>query len=187
MKNKTICITEEAHDSSSDEKLSMYGYGEWVEELDVIQFTYLGYYCMVNRNFEEGGHLGGFIRVPQNHCMYGVCKEHIPIDCHNGLTYCSPCMDSIMRDHIIGFHCGHETDLVPADVYFDRISQLEPPKGFEKHPLYNPVYRNMEYCMAECIHIVDQLISLHLRHMLKYATDPSLHDYESRRCVDKNE
>lgn len=167
--NKKYTLIEESHFYTSEKKLELFGYGEWVEEADKIVFTYKDYDCMVHRVVCEekvrsmrfmDGHLCGYVRIPQEHFSYGK-DEFDEIDCHGGITFNDNNTvhkeTSLPPAHWIGFDCAHSTDLVPSREMFNRdnpvVKQLR--SLFE---FMNPIYRNVAYCINECMLIVDKLI-----------------------------
>jgi len=158
-----IEILSEEHVFTSDEKLKHFGYGEWVEEVDLLRFLYCGYTCMVRRTALQefdgslfGGFLCGYVHIPQEHAVFGDDPAEIPVDCHWGITFC----ENDASNHLIGFDCGHSGDLIPSHSRFQKImctTMFPPPEGLEKHPWFNPTYKNISYCVDECCHLVDQL------------------------------
>lgn len=169
MENK-IKITKEEHLWTSDIKLKFCGYGEWVEEIDLIEFEYLGYQARVIRIFAEepfaeeeayfGGHLCGYVKIPKEHPYYGKGRDDIDIEVHGGVTY-----NEIAEDHWIGYDCAHSQDYVPANEHWEKnspriqyIRDLFPiPEEYKKYSIFNPAYRNMEYCINTCINMIDHL------------------------------
>lgn len=162
-------ITEQQHHWTSDEKLKFGGYGEWVEEADAIEFEYKGYEAFIIRIWKKepctkeeayfGGHLCGYVKIPNTHPYYG--NEEIDLEVHGGVTF-----NEMHEEHFVGFDCAHSTDLVPT---MDHMRKTIPeliairktvPKGLENHPLFNPVYKNINYCIHECISMIDQLIEI---------------------------
>ena len=169
MRNDITIISEE-HAYTSDDKLKLFGYGEWVEEVDIFRFIYCGYTCLIRRTIIEefggerccpafGGHLCGYVHIPEEHAVFGESVENIPIDVHWALTFC----ECDGKEHLIGFDCAHSGDLVPSEVNRHKEHRrlmneiFPPPEGLENHPWFNPTYKNMSYCIDECCHIVDQL------------------------------
>lgn len=163
-----INIIEEKHIYTSDEKLKWFGYGEWVEEIDRIVFEFMGYTATVNRVIarepcdEEiyfGGHLCGYLKIPKDHPYYQ--EKNIDIDCHYGLTF----NKLILGDHWIGFDCGHAGDFVPTmeklknqNRSLREFREMFPPhEEFKEFAIFNPIYRNMEYCIENCIYMIEQL------------------------------
>lgn len=163
-------IIKEEHHWTSEEKLQFCGYGEWVEEADTIEFEYLGYHAVVHRVFKRepyakelayfGGHLCGYVRIPNDHPYFK--KKDLDLDCHFGLTF-----EEIHEEHWVGFDCAHSGDYVPSMEHFRRTNEemkkfkemFPNPPGYEKFSLFNPVYRNMEYCIENCKEMINQLIS----------------------------
>lgn len=173
-------ITEQQHHWTSDEKLKFGGYGEWVEEADAIEFEYKGYEAFIIRIWKKehsateeayfGGHLCGYVKIPKTHPYYG--KEEIDLDVHGGLTF-----NEMHEEHFVGFDCAHSIDLVPT---MDHLRKTMPelrsiresflasmPIGLEDNDWFNPKYRNIEYCINQCIHMIDQLVVVEEKYMRK--------------------
>lgn len=162
----------------ASEKASWWGDGEWVNEPDVVPFKYKGYECEVERivAFEGtkhtrhtfGGHLCGYIRIPEGHPIYNKkvfdLDNDLDIDVHGGLTF----GEMIDGEYWIGFDCAHTGDYMPSIEYLKKtnptimnVEKMFPiPKGMEDHPLFNPVYRNVEYVINEIKDAVDQLVEM---------------------------
>jgi len=169
MKNN-ITLQNENHHFTSDDKLKWFGYGEWVEEPDEVEFTYKDHQCKVVRVIEKepyfgsigsacifGGHLCGYVRIPSRHPYYYKRFEDMEVDCHNGLMW-GECSDG----HWIGFECSHISDYIPSvekQKLTDR-SVLAMAKIFKEFSLFNSSYKNVDYCVGECISMVDQLIMI---------------------------
>ncbi len=161
-------ITKEEHHWTSDEKLRFCGYGEWVEESDVVEIEYIGYQALIMRVLKRepfceeeayfGGHLCGYIRIPDDHPHYGKDFRDLGLDCHGGITF-----NEIHEQHWMGFDCSHMGDQVPTmkklniDLPELRIMQ-EIRSNLGIVGLLAPVYRNMYFCIQECTSIIDQLI-----------------------------
>ncbi len=162
-------IDKEEHLFRSDQKLAWFGYGEWVEEFDQIEFTYEYYKCLVVRVVKKepfavdehyfGGHLCGYVQIPKRHPLYSKDWDEIDLDCHGGIT----CNEN-HEEHWIGFDCAHSGDYVPSMEKFrkeNKINELFPiPKESSMYSLFHPVYRNILFVMNECRIIVDQLIEI---------------------------
>lgn len=169
-------IIEEEHLIDTKKKLTWCGYGEWVEELDSIVFEYNGYQASVKRQFIRepfslvesyfGGYLCGYVRIHEEHPYYMKKLRDIPISCHGGITFCN------LRDEDfwIGFDCSHFGDLVPTwqhkrgDVK-ESLKNIIMSEAFKKI-ITHPVYRNMQYCIDNCIKIIDQLSTATANHMV---------------------
>lgn len=171
IENETIPHLEvNEHLWTADEKLKWFGYGEWVEEVDQVKFNYLGYQCLIVRICKQepfaveehffGGHLCGYIQIPRTHPYFTQVSEEIDMDCHGGLTF-----NEFHEEHWVGFDCGHTCDYIPSIELFKRRSaELQElrrimliPSAFADSPLFNPVYRNMEYCIRQCMYMAIQL------------------------------
>ena len=158
-------ITKEENHWTSDEKIKWLGYGEWVEEADAIELEYLGYKAKVIRVMKRepycpqeayfGGHLCGYVVIPATHPFFGQKGKARELDCHGGITFDEP-----HEEHWVGFDCGHSGDYIPTleKMRNKEINELYPtPEGFEKFALFNPSYRNTQYCIEELIGMIDQL------------------------------
>lgn len=146
-------------------KLKHFGEGEWVNEPDEFSFEYLGVKCNVKRIIirepceEEvyfGGHFCGYVEIPYNHPYHHKKYEDMDIECHGSLTY-----GEVHVGHWIGFDCAHAGDIVPSmkklrEGYSKRIFPI--PEEFKDCALFNPVYRNLEFCIQQCQSIVTQLM-----------------------------
>lgn len=166
-------ITKEEHHWTSEEKTKWCGYGEWVEEADVVEFEYLGYKAAIIRILKRepfakveayfGGHLCGYVQIPKEH-PYFASKDRNKIDeldCHGGITF-----NEAHEEHWVGYDCGHLGDYVPTMEHMRRtMPELKALKeafplfeGYEQYSLFNPVYRNVEYCIESCQLIIEDLI-----------------------------
>jgi hypothetical protein len=167
----SILILVNQHKYSSQEKLECLGYGEWVEEADTLVFEFHEYKACIQRSLTRepfsqaeayfGGYLCGYVRIPENHPFFRN-KEKIDLFCHGDITF-----NEAHREHWIGFDCAHCEDLIPSMEFFKKkrraAGEFEPfplPKEFENFSIFNPVYRNMKYCIDECKLIIDQLIEI---------------------------
>jgi hypothetical protein len=168
-------MTEELiqeHFYTSEDKIKWFGYGEWVEEPDKISFTYKAYDCVVLRTCLRepceieaifGGHLNGYVKIPENNSNYAKEYYDIHVDCHYGLTFSAFDEEG---DFWIGFDCAHSGDYVPSIELFKKRNQemiesrkhMPIPDGYKHHWLFHPTYKNVQYCTNECKNIVDQLV-----------------------------
>lgn len=171
-----IVVYEEEHIFSSDDKLEMWGYGEWVEEIDVLIFTYLDYNCSITRICKEmKGHLRGYICVPREHVIYDMPAYIVPIDAHGGVSIA----EQTEEGYVVGFECCTFCDVIP--LYEKRLSQIinelrgtyPIPAGLSRHPWFHPIYRNIEYCIDECCHIVQQLTKIQSINTIRNGDDAS--------------
>lgn len=175
-------ILKEKHVYTSELKLKHCGHGEWVEEPDIIEIEYFTYKALIRRVFSSepfakreayfGGHLCGYVKIPQNHPYYR--KEDIDLNCHGGITF-----NQTNEEHWVGFDCGHSEDKIPttdylykADPDFISLRKCMPiPEGCENHPLFNPTYRNVGYCIEECLNMIDELINIEKAEALRSTTN----------------
>jgi hypothetical protein len=157
------------HLYDSDFKIKHLGYGEWVEEPDLVKFSHNGYECMVYRVIQReplcqieayfGGHFCGYVRIPVDHPYYLKEYEDMGISCHFGISFGEVC-----EPHWIGFDCGHSGDLIPSMEKMKKergYQDMFPiPEQFKDRPLLSHTYRNMDYCIEQCKSIVDQLAEI---------------------------
>jgi hypothetical protein len=143
---------------TAEEKIKHFQDGEWMTETDLLIFTYRDHQCKILRtaikDFPEsthiyGGFLCGYVLMPNNHPYFNKYYGDLDIECHGDLTYC--------ENGWIGFDCAHAGDLTPSN---EKIMKENDYFGMNKSHVLKlyPVYRNMEYCINQCINIVDQLI-----------------------------
>lgn len=165
-------ITQELHHWRTEEKIKWFGYGEWVEEADSVTLEYRGYkaliYRIMTRESEQvdrysGGYLCGYIRIPKDHPYFESPWEEIFItfDCHGGITF-SECHE----EHWIGFDCVHLNDLNPGLEALKREIEgnskspiFQIPEQYKNHPIFNKTYRNMQFCIDQCISLINQAIA----------------------------
>jgi hypothetical protein len=149
------------HLLSSEEKLK-WGYGEWVEEADVIEFRYKGYLCWIRRNLAATGTLCGYVIIHPNHPWFDKHYDAIEADCHGGLTFSEVLFGT--GEFAVGFDCGHSWDLLPiieetqrrCDEYLLNESMKTPIlKGVR---LLKRTYKNISFAVEECKKLVDQAI-----------------------------
>lgn len=165
-------IEESIKSYTSDQKIDWFGPGEWVDEFDVVKFYFKDYKCMVFRVVTQepfvegvcfGGHFCGYVFLHGNHSFSGENFQDLDIDCHGGITFSEFAQEE--GAHLIGFDCAHSGDYVPSMEKLKKQYRLKAeiapiPKEFEKYSIFNPVYRNVEFCVNECKSIVNQLIEM---------------------------
>ena len=151
-------------------KLKHLGYGDWLDEPDCMVFEYLGIRCLITRVYKRepdakeeiwfGGHLCGYIFLLKEHPLWGKKMGDIDLSCHGGVT----CAETTTVGHMIGFDCAHSMDLIPSSVQLRKrwpIPDVFPiPENMKNNPLFNPIYRNMSYCVKECKSLVRQALKL---------------------------
>ena len=168
---------EVIHHFTSDQKLQWWGYGEWVEEPDEVNFDHMGLHCKVIRVSAEepyakkfhmfGGYLCGYVKIPEFHPFYG--KKDIfnfDIDVHGGITCCS---DSLFEGYWIGFDCAHSNDSVPSmeklrktlpelkEMDQRRKNLFEQFKLDSIDSIWNQTYKNIEFVKAQCKSMAKQV------------------------------
>lgn len=173
---ETENIKKEEHIFSSDDKLKWWGYGEWIEEPDLVQFEYKGYQCVVKRiAFQEkcikefhvyGGFLCGYVQI-SNELFFNEKGFDLDYDVHGGITY-----NEINEDgkNWIGFDCTHCNDIAPSmeklyntNADFIKIKEdnekLLKGLGIKNNSFFNKTYKNIGFCIGECKSLVDQIIN----------------------------
>ena len=158
---------ESEHCISSDVKLTHWGNGPWVEELDFVKWKYKGIVCLVKRAYVvEGFHLGhlslgnlnGYIQVPKEHPWFKKDYNDIDVEVHGGLTF------GEIRDEgefWIGFDCAHSFDIVPSIEPTRTETDKEICKKHGISPSSNLLmrsYKDINFVKAECESMVDQLL-----------------------------
>jgi hypothetical protein len=167
----------EEHRFSSDEKMEWWGYGEWVEEPDLVKFKYKDIECMVTRVAMEvpyakdfhmfGGFLNGYVALTADHSFYQKKYEDILVDCHGGLTF----GETYDNHYWIGFDCSHSFDYVPSTENMKKMAPcMESVRNWERKAkemfginsafVSIKQYRNIEFCISECKSIIDQLLDI---------------------------
>ena len=164
----------QGHKFTSDEKLKSWGYGEWVEEPDEVTFTHNGLDCRIVRvsaigkpDPMYGGHLCGYVRIPENHPHFTDHYDDIPIEVHGGLTY----SEEEKHGYWIGFDCAHSFDYSPSIEYLrntlpelikiaNDYKELKKKIGVERCEEFEPTYKNIRFAIGECKSMADQLVEL---------------------------
>jgi hypothetical protein len=153
------------HLYTSEQKIKWWGYGEWVEEPDVLKFKYKNFECAIVRTCKPdgpdhifGGHLCGYVCLPDTHVYFKKNYSDIDIDVHGGLTFSE--MAGVGK-YWIGFDCSHSGDYTPSTEKLKKESNfidLFPiPKEYLKYSIFNLTYKNIDFCVQECKSMVDQL------------------------------
>lgn len=148
---------------STDFKLKFMGYGEWIDEPDELEFEYKGIKCLIVRMLmkepyalEEayfGGYLCGYIFLPECHPLYGKELADIDIDCYVEITF----SELSKEGWVIGFACGHLGDIVPTSEHIKKSKELFPtPEVYNKCALFNPTYKNLDFCIKICKEMAKQ-------------------------------
>lgn len=169
------------HLLTSDEKLKHWGYGEWVEEPDLLEFDHLGLKCRVKRIFVKEwngylslGHLCGYVCVPKENPYHGKSFDDFYsdidgsiVDIHGGLTY----GEFEGEEYWVGFDCGHLVDITPSLEAFKKtmkrleyLNKLEKDikKNYPNCALFNPTYKNINFVMEECKKLAEQIVKIGL-------------------------
>ena len=157
------------HLYTSEQKLSWWGNGEWVEEEDLVTWEYKGIKCRAIRlAFPEGpkhffgGYLCGYVQIPKNHPWNYSEWDEIDCEVHGGITY----KDEEPGGFVwIGFDCAHSHDVVPsmADI---KKKVVEKTKlmcrglnlDIENSTIFISSYKNIAFCIEQCESMVDQML-----------------------------
>lgn len=159
------------HHFTSEEKIKWFGYGEWVEEPDEVNFKHEGFKCKILRVVKTemngdkfGGHLCGYICIPKAHPWHSKGMGDIDVEVHGGITWTEVEEDG---NFWVGFDCGHSGDLIPSMAYLRRtIPELikikeEEEERRKSYPhsvqhLFTETYKNCSYLLKECILLAEQ-------------------------------
>jgi hypothetical protein len=130
------------HTLSSDEKLKLFGQGEWVKEPDLVEFEYEGIRCRIRRH-PYYGNLCGYILLPANHIWCGKKYYDLDVDVHGGLSYGEYGEDGFW----IGFDCGHVLmDYIPAYKIMDIYRMIS----------IKSTYKNIDFVIDACKYMAEQ-------------------------------
>lgn len=157
---------KETNRYTSDEKKLWWGYGEWCEEPDLVEFEHCGFKCIVFRQASRetceefhmsGGHLTGYVAIDKDHTFYGKDAYHLYLDVHGGITFAEIGNEELF---FIGFDCAHAGDITPSmemlkKKYSNEIYQV--PEQFKHLSLFNPTYKNIAFAVGECKYLAEQL------------------------------
>lgn len=160
------------HIYSTDQKLRWFGYGEWVEEPDEVNFKHCGLTCKILRVIyrepceEEkyfGGHLCGYVLTPSGHPWINLTEFYIDCDIHGGITWKKNLSDGTNEDEWIGFDCSHSCDLVPSirDFQIKFLDSDPLLKNFraqfpELNYMYAGSYKNIQFVIDETKKLAEQ-------------------------------
>lgn len=149
-----------------EDKEKWWGHGEWVSEPDHVEFVYKDHLCKIirihfleghNRDHMFGGYLCGYVQVSNElNLVEKGCD--LDFDVHEGITYNEKGDDD---RNWIGFDCAHSLDYMPCrkNIYSEIIHRIFPiTEQMKKHSIFNPTYKNIDFCIAECKSLVDQII-----------------------------
>lgn len=151
----------EKHLFSHEFKLKEFGYGEWLEEPDAIEFFYKETRCAILRS--PCGNLNGYINVDKAHPWFEKEFLEIDVEVHGGLSF----SDFMEEEYWVGFDCGHSNDVCPAveKVLKQREEEMDNPlKNLDNEfkealeRLRHRTYKNIAYVKSECEHLVDQML-----------------------------
>ena len=160
------------HHFTSNQKLEWFGYGEWVEEPDEVDFEHSGFTCKVIRvvKYEGvklehafGGHFCGYVRIPQGHPWYGEKAYDIDCSVHGGLSWSGPPPFDNNDEWWVGFDCGHSGDIIPSmGKMLGEIREKDPmlKKLYNMHKdirhLFAESYKTFHYAIGETQDLAQQ-------------------------------
>jgi hypothetical protein len=133
---------------TSDEKLDLWGYGEWVEEIDYKSFSHKAFDCIIYRHWLGSGYFSGYVRIPPYHCWFEKRFYEIDARVHGGLSFSVKSPSS----YWLGFDCAGCDDIQPgiADMQREYIARFE-------NKLYPGLtYKNIDFVKKELMDLVDQ-------------------------------
>lgn len=145
------------HLYTSNHKLKWCGYGEWIEEPDLIEFFYKGVKCEIKRRLDIkpilfGGYLMGECYLNEKIPDSFIENYFQQISIHGGISY--------IEEKTIGFDCGHATlDIIPT-VHKEALDSYKL-NGILPLPfLYQCTYKNMNFAIDQCIKLADQTLEI---------------------------
>lgn len=159
-----------------DVKLLRWGYGEWVEEADDVLYFDRGFRCLAhrvgiwegpNKDHLFGGHLCGYIMIPEGHPWHGKHYDTIECEVHGGLTFSEEIeykdlikMPFKVTGYWIGFDCAHYNDIIPSSKLLHEKMAQELRANFPtaRSSIFEPTYKNIEFVKGEIKRMVDQAI-----------------------------
>lgn len=147
------------------------GEGEWINEINRLEFKHAGFDCLINRN--QFLAWCGYVGIPKTHPCYGkeiLMQDYtLPEGVHGGVSYSQECHELICHqtenkeDNLwwIGFDCAHAYDLIP---YLNHIRKKWG-GNWQKIELdcnikYMDVYRNIDYVTNETKNLAEQLLQI---------------------------
>lgn len=145
---------------NTEEKLHKFGYGEWIDEPDALEFMHKNIKCRIQRNVS--GSLCGYCQLPKDHkfCHIESIFE-IPCDVHGGITFSGQFVDS--EDHWLGFDCAHGMDISPAiekelipirEQFKKNLGDIYKNNG----NIFKPTYKNIAFVEKECRNLAEQIL-----------------------------
>ena len=154
---------QDVPEMSREEKLLLFGEGEWIDEPDYHEFDHSGIGCRIIRNPVWA--FCGYVFIPANHPWHSKHYRDIKCDAHGGLTF-SELLDN--GEYWIGFDCSHSTDISPAcekmmrnareSIKKENPSLFEYGADFPSGHMLNPSYKNINFVIEECKKLADQAI-----------------------------
>jgi hypothetical protein len=162
-------IKEQRNDYDRELKLKHLGPGEWIEEPDSLRLEYRGCEALISRTFKiepfskkehyYGGHLCGYVQILKGDNLFN--RDDLKISCHGGLTF----QNRDEERFWLGFDCAHSGDYCPSIELmrknnpemnkYRELMKKDAPKYFGD--LLYPSYKNIQFCIDECISIIDQI------------------------------
>lgn len=116
----------------------------WLNEPDSVDFEHVGYKCAMRRG--AGGVWCGYVGITKTSQLFGL-EDYmsLDLDIHGGITYSADelCGYETGDWWWFGFDCAHYKDFKP---------------DFVQHGITGGIYRTMEYVVAECRSLAEQLL-----------------------------
>jgi hypothetical protein len=136
---------------------------EWKNEPNELAGEYKNYVFFVKRN-DVMGFLCGYVILPAWHMYYQQDDYFdLELDVHGGVTYADTADNLGEFPEVlwtIGFDCGHYLDLIPF--MYNRYVQ-----GPGEWRGQRETYKNMDFVIGQCQHLIDQLIERQDEHNKK--------------------
>lgn len=170
--NKITILFEES--IGYEKKLNKFGEGEWLNEPDLLIFTYKHINCVVARY--EFGAFCGYCLIPSDHFFNNYLDyDNEPIcdlDVHGGVTFFEEMETSVSSEAMllagkwIGFDCAHSMDLSPSsekemEKLKENIKKAHPELAdlISQESIFPRFYRNIDYVIEECCKLSDQILN----------------------------
>jgi hypothetical protein len=153
--------------------------GPWDNEPDRIEFTHVGFACLIVRN--HTGTLCGYVGVPEDHPCYKKDYSEVDVDVHGGLTFAAACQvdgpichipEPGMTDNVwwFGFDTGHFMDISPSMLWMEQtyteLGEIADARE-KRHEEFNQVfghndpmketYKDIAYVTGEVKSLAEQL------------------------------
>lgn len=100
-----------------------------------------------------GGHLCGYVQLPEGHPWEEIDCEDIPVDIHGGITFHERIKDRIW----VGFDCANSHDIIPSGKTWDKVFSEKWEPKIPNSPIWNKSYKTWDFVKKEVIKLVEQV------------------------------